>query len=241
MLTALAAALGFHALTATERNPVLDGAPSWCTESDRPVLRILLIGGDGCDVTAPMDSKFHRSTQTRSGVDIDTDVAHMISDTFENNKAEMPFGLTDGLQLDSVGLVIGQRRRHKRRRRRRRHSLRKLLESDDEKPSWMTGAMAGLWTGLVLVYQPAACTVWVSVTLVMGVWMLATDRHFWWPVCAVLSLNYWFAAAWIGWTASPGVGVVLAALAAVVRGSAMLFPKGECIELSTPHVAPLVQ
>jgi hypothetical protein len=78
----------------------------------------------------------------------------------------------------------------------------------------------------VLVHPPAGCVVWACVTAVTGVWMLATDRHFWLPVCAALSLNYWCAAAWIAWAVSAEAGAVLAVAAAVVRGSGLLFPPG---------------
>jgi len=143
----------------------------------------------------------------------------------------MPLGITDGLRPEAVGQ---SRRLYGRRHKRRCRRVRRVPVSDDEPLSWramMASATLGLWAGLVLMHPPAACAVWACVTAVTGVWMLATDRHFRWPVCAALSLNFWGATAWIGCSVSMEVGAALAALTVAAKSSILLFPAHEGIAL----------
>eukprot|EP00037_Helgoeca_nana_P008164 m.72865 g.72865 ORF g.72865 m.72865 type:complete len:546 (-) comp18760_c0_seq1:1051-2688(-) len=243
-LPAFAAVVGLHVLMATHRGPVLEFAPQWRAESYRPVLVV----GEGCDAATPLwasrrtralcvppsaisvDVEVHRCVQTATGAGDGEDAATVPDPAFETGWPEMPLGATDGLRPEDGGQSRRLHRRHKRRRSR----APRVPDSDDEAPpTWrdmIASATLGLWVGLVLVHPPAAWTMWACVTAVTGVWMLAADRHFWRPVCAALSLNYWCAAAWIGCTVSPEVGAALAVVAIGVRGSALLFPqqcKGE--------------
>jgi hypothetical protein len=120
---------------------------------------------------------------------------------------EAPFAVTDALRPEPVGR--SHRRGHRGRRR--------AKESDVEPPTWL-GAAA---LGLVAALHPVANWAWASA---MGsVVMLVVDQHFWWPVCAALSLNYWCAAAWIAVAVSWGIGWALAVVAFGMRGSALLF------------------
>eukprot|EP00041_Stephanoeca_diplocostata_P004772 m.49979 g.49979 ORF g.49979 m.49979 type:complete len:2135 (+) comp15354_c0_seq1:105-6509(+) len=152
---------------------------------------------------------------------------------------EMRLGVTDGLRPEA----IGQSQRLHRHQKLHRHLCRTAESNNKSSMRWMTAAsaMAGLCTGLVLVNPSAAWAVWAWVSAVTGVWMLATDRHFWKPMCAALSINFWGAVGWIGYMVSFEVGVTLAALAIVLRGSTLLFPgtadnDPETVEL--PDVPP---
>jgi len=232
-LPAFAAVVGLQLLLTMRRDALPEVAP-WRTEGVvRPTPTDAF--DDGCSgplwgstrtralctppSATPINAEVHRSAQTDTGGD-DGDEAR-VSVPAESKWSEMPLGVTDGLQPEAVG----QSRRLYRRQKRHRRRVSGVSESDDdEAPPWMVGALAGLTTGLVLVHPPAACAVWACVTAVTGVWMLATDRHFWWPVCGALSFNYWCAAAWVACTVSFEVGAGLAALAVAVRGSVLLFP-----------------
>jgi hypothetical protein len=155
------------------------------------------------------------SAQTTTADDVDV-IAPPPPQSLTAPWPEAPLGLTDGLRPGPVG--ESQRQHRKTRRRRCR-----VPKGDDQTPWWwatVLAAVLGMWMG------PAAlCTLWAWVSAAVGLWLLATGRHFWWPVCAALSINYWCATAWIAWTVSPTVGAALAVAAiGVRRGSPLLFP-----------------
>jgi hypothetical protein len=58
----------------------------------------------------------------------------------------------------------------------------------------------------------------------VGLFMLVTDKHYGFSLCAPLSIAYWGSALWIGWMLSPYVSGVLFVVAVVMRRSWLLFP-----------------
>ena len=58
----------------------------------------------------------------------------------------------------------------------------------------------------------------------VGMGLLMTNTHFSRPVCAVVSLGFWFAVLWIGVMVSLKVGVGLGLVAVWMRQSLLLFP-----------------
>lgn len=239
-LSVLATAVGIHVFLATRPDAALDVAAHAMVKSDRPAPTDGF--DDGCNAATPLwvsartkarcaspaispvNPPVKRSAQMATGADDQDDVVPEPTFVSEEGWPEMPLGVTDGLRPEAVGQ---SRRLYRRRNRRKRRGVCGVPESDNEAISWWltaASAMAGLRTGLVLVHPPVAWAMWTCVTAVTGVWILATDRHFWWPVCAALSFNYWGAVAWIGCTVSFEAGVALAALAVTMRGSVLLFP-----------------
>jgi hypothetical protein len=83
-----------------------------------------------------------------------------------------------------------------------------------------------------------AVALWAFATVSLGLCLLATDRHFRWPVCAALSLNFWCAIAWIAHVVAPTLGGLLAAAAVAARGSVLLFPCQHRLE--QPRIKPTV-
>eukprot|EP00037_Helgoeca_nana_P032868 m.415724 g.415724 ORF g.415724 m.415724 type:complete len:539 (-) comp29723_c0_seq1:129-1745(-) len=71
----------------------------------------------------------------------------------------------------------------------------------------------------------AVLRIWGCVTVITGVTMLVAGLHFWWPVCVVLSLNFWCTVAWVSWSVSAHIGIALTTVAISMRGSVALFPK----------------
>ena len=128
-----------------------------------------------------------------------------------------PLGLTDGLRPGPVG---ESQRLHRKTRRHRRHCVRCRPQNDDG-DLWATVLPAAVF-GLCVGVDPAAA--WACGSVAVGLYWLAADRHFWRPVCAALSLNFWFATAWITWTVSPKIGAALALAALAFRDSGLLFP-----------------
>jgi hypothetical protein len=135
---------------------------------------------------------------------------------------EATLGTTNAFWPESV------RRSHRRGRRR--------ITVRETEPSVWLGAVLGAALGLLVAVNPVAAWAWASA--LGGVGLLATDTHFWWPVCFALSLNYWFAAAWIASAVSWDVGVAFAAIAVVIRGSVLLFPDREA---KRPRTLPCVK
>lgn len=167
---------------------------------------------DDCTVDVPRPwLRIARSAQTESvGNNDDTESIH---GSFPASPwPKMPLGTTDGLQPGPVGLSRRLVHRCGRRVRRRRH---------EEEPLAWSGVVAVVLLGLLTAMSAVAT--WAFLTAVAGVSLLVADRHFWWPVCAALSLNFWSAVAWIAWAVSLDVGVVLALLAFALRGSVLLF------------------
>lgn len=73
-------------------------------------------------------------------------------------------------------------------------------------------------------------TAWAYISVVCGIGLLIAGKHFSGPVCLALSLNYWFAAAWIMCSLSLHIGSALLGLAGVLRRSLWLFgDKGNCV------------
>jgi hypothetical protein len=70
----------------------------------------------------------------------------------------------------------------------------------------------------------AAYFVWACGSVIISMYLLAAEQHFWRPVCAVLSLNFWCVAAWLSCAVSPAIGAVLVATAVASRRSMLLFP-----------------
>jgi hypothetical protein len=99
-------------------------------------------------------------------------------------------------------------------------ACRRVTVQETEPLTWL-GAVAGTAIGFFVALHPVAVWAWASA--VVGVVLLATDTHFWWPVCAALSLNYWCASAWIASAVTWDVGFALVLVALGMRGSTVLF------------------
>jgi hypothetical protein len=91
----------------------------------------------------------------------------------------------------------------------------------------ITARPAATWLSFPAVGHTSTTAVtWAYLTLSIGLFLLVANRHFWWPVCAVLSLSYWCAAAWIAWGASPALAAIGTLVAVRSRGGTLLlFPK----------------
>lgn len=88
----------------------------------------------------------------------------------------------------------------------------------------ITARPAATWLSFPAVGHTGAYLSYL--TLSVGLFLLVANRHFWWPVCAVLSLSYWCAAAWIAWGASPALAAIGTLVAVRSRGGTLLlFPK----------------
>ena len=76
---------------------------------------------------------------------------------------------------------------------------------------------------------------WACVTVVSGIGMLISEKHYSAPVCLALSLNFWFATAWITFSTSLRIGSALLGLAVALRRSLWLFGKrGNCVLAPLP-------
>jgi hypothetical protein len=120
---------------------------------------------------------------------------------------EATLGTTNACRPSPVG------KSHRRGRRR-------VMVREAETPSWL-GAVVGAILGLLVAVNSVAAWAWASA--ITGVGLLVADTHFWWPVCAALSLNYWCAAAFIAAAVSWDVGLALVVLAVGMRESVLLF------------------
>lgn len=92
---------------------------------------------------------------------------------------------------------------------------------------------------LACLVPAVAHFVWAYVSVIISMYLLAAEQHFWRPVCAVLSLNFWCVAAWLSCAVSPAIGAVLVATAVASRRSMLLFPapSGE-LSVTLPSALP---
>jgi hypothetical protein len=212
--SAAAAVVGLHALLLLKssvappepqarsmhpRVSPIDGFDGGCGAAPRP-------WGDARTATAcrtgvtPLQPAWARSAQTAAVVHDDKRMPLVVMTPPAAGWPEAPFGATWPEPV-------------RRLRRRCRHET----ENGEavQVPEWL-GSL-----GLLVTVDPVAAWAWASA--LVGVGLLVTDTHFWRPVCAALSLNYWCAAAWIASAVSWEVGVALTALALWTRGSVLLF------------------
>ena len=81
-------------------------------------------------------------------------------------------------------------------------------------------AIGTLMSSAVPVVDAAAI-----ITSCVGMFLLASRRHFWRPMCDMLSVAYWCSALWIAWSISPLVGSGLCTFAVAKRRSWLLYAK----------------
>lgn len=94
-----------------------------------------------------------------------------------------------------------------------------------EATSWWVDVLASVVGFVVLACDNVS--MWATLSTIIGLYWLATDRHFDRHACVVLSLNFWVATAWVVLMVSLEIGVLLATVAIGLRSSVLLFPLGE--------------
>jgi len=139
-----------------------------------------------------------------------------------------------GRRLEHVGLS-----RRLYRRECRRHACLQTLDNDDAPVQWWVIA-AAMAVGVCEGINPVtACAAWIFSTASIGLYWLATDKHFWLPICMVLSFNFWCAATWITWAVNPVSGGSLLLIAVVSRRSPLLFPSQDGVNSDQASPAQL--
>jgi hypothetical protein len=151
---------------------------------------------------------------------------------------DMPIGTTDGFRAEAVGvsrrLGLHRRRRSKRAHRKPRHSSDSDANSDTE-AMWQRDVAINAMMGFCIgVNWPSTCATWAFASIIVGLCLLAANRHFPMTTCTIISANYWCASAWIACVVSPYLGFALATVAVILRGSLLLFPDKADSEVSAP-------
>lgn len=108
----------------------------------------------------------------------------------------------------------------------RRHA-RTQVHNDDEATSWWVNISASVVGFVIVVLASDTVSMWATLSTIIGLYWLATNRHFDRHVCVLLSLNFWVATAWVVLMVSLESGVLLTSVAIALRSSVLLFPQGE--------------
>lgn len=127
---------------------------------------------------------------------------------------DMQLGTLDARHNNSTSTTMSRKARRRQARCLAQH------KSESEVFGWLS-MICGAVLGMLGAVYPLAT--WACVTVATGVYLLIADLHFWKPLCAALSANFWCATAWIGWCVSPTLGAGLALTALGMRHSLLLF------------------